>query len=372
MLVVGGGPAGSSCAWQLRKHGLDVVVMDKAEFPRDKVCAGWITPAVVDALQLDIEAYAADHVLQEISSFRTGMINQTGVINGTDVDTAYRDTVSYGIRRYEFDHYLLQRSGARLLLGKAFAGMARAGDRWLVNNEISAGMVVGAGGHFCPVARFVGARLGAAEAIVAAKEIEFRMNAYQNFNCKVEGDKPELYFCNDLQGYGWCLRKGQYLNIGLGRLDNYQLSSHLEQFCNFLKQRGRIPEIIPEQFRGHAYLLQGYSGRRQCADGILLAGDAAGLAYPQSGEGIRPAVESALLAASVIVEAAGEYSLENLEPYSGKLRAHFGSVAADSGKPHGIIQNFLAKRLLRFKWFNRHVVLNRWFLRNRHAALIIP
>ena len=46
-LIVGGGPAGSSCARQLRRAGLDVLIMDKQEFPRDKVCAGWITPAVV-------------------------------------------------------------------------------------------------------------------------------------------------------------------------------------------------------------------------------------------------------------------------------------------------------------------------------------
>ena len=47
VLIVGGGPAGSSCAWRLVTAGLDVVVVDKANFPRDKVCAGWITPAVV-------------------------------------------------------------------------------------------------------------------------------------------------------------------------------------------------------------------------------------------------------------------------------------------------------------------------------------
>ena len=46
VLVVGGGPAGSACAWKLRQAGLDVIVMDRAAFPRDKVCAGWITPQV--------------------------------------------------------------------------------------------------------------------------------------------------------------------------------------------------------------------------------------------------------------------------------------------------------------------------------------
>ncbi|MGD8673637.1 MAG: FAD-dependent oxidoreductase, partial [Thiogranum sp.] len=66
VLIVGGGPAGSSCAWALREAGLDVVVMDKAQFPRDKVCAGWITPAVIEELELDIEDYRQQHVFQTI------------------------------------------------------------------------------------------------------------------------------------------------------------------------------------------------------------------------------------------------------------------------------------------------------------------
>ena len=50
VLIVGGGPAGSTCAWQLIRAGLDVLVMDRRIFPRDKVCAGWITPAAIDLL----------------------------------------------------------------------------------------------------------------------------------------------------------------------------------------------------------------------------------------------------------------------------------------------------------------------------------
>ena len=56
VLIVGGGPAGSTCAWQLGRAGLDVMVMDTAAFPRDKVCAGWITLQVVDDLRLDVAA----------------------------------------------------------------------------------------------------------------------------------------------------------------------------------------------------------------------------------------------------------------------------------------------------------------------------
>ena len=53
VLIVGCGPAGTSCAWGLRHAGLDVMLLDKAAFPRDKVCAGWITPEVVESLQID-------------------------------------------------------------------------------------------------------------------------------------------------------------------------------------------------------------------------------------------------------------------------------------------------------------------------------
>lgn len=363
VLIVGGGPAGSSCAWQLRQQGLDVMVMDKAQFPRDKVCAGWITPAVLEALQLDTEDYGRKHVLQPISAFRTGLID------GKDVETQYPTTVSYGIRRYELDNYLLQRCGARLQLGQALKSLQRDGKQWVVNGSITTPLVIGAGGHFCPVARFMGAQLGAGEPAIAAKEIEFEMDQLQRYDCQVRPDTPELYFCRDLKGYGWCFRKGNYLNIGLGREGNYRLSEQLEHFCNFLKQRGRIPQVTPDKFHGHAYLLHGHAARKQLDDGLLLVGDAAGLAYPQSGEGIRPAVESGLIAAATVLEAKGDYRRQQLLPYASRLVSRFGAAAAPGGIGPESLRNLLAGVLLGNKWFTRHVVLDRWFLHTHHAAI---
>jgi geranylgeranyl reductase family protein len=363
VLVIGGGPAGSSCAWQLRRHGLDVIVMDKAMFPRDKVCAGWITPAVVQELQLDIEDYARRNVLQPITAFHTGLID------GNDLEIHYPDTVSYGIRRREFDDYLLQRSGARLLLGQALESLHRDGKNWVVNESISAPLVVGAGGHFCPVARFMGAKLGADEPVIAAKEIEFEMDQLQRYECQVRGDTPELYFCRDLKGYGWCFRKDDYLNIGLGREGSHRLSEHLDYFCEFLKQRGRIPHDFQNHFHGHAYLLHGHAARKLIDDGMLLIGDAAGLAYPQSGEGIRPAVESGLIAAAVIREAQGDYSSLKLLPYSARLVARFGASKASVETRMKPVRNYLGRMLLENEWFTRNVLLDRWFLHANQAAL---
>src|SRR5690606_11322102 len=109
----------------------------------------------------------ARHVFQPITRFRTG------VIGGGWVETVYDGPVSYGIRRCEFDHYLLARSGARLRLGEPVTQLERDGGEWVVNGSIRTPMLVGAGGHFCPIARHLGAQLRRGEPAVAAQEIEF-------------------------------------------------------------------------------------------------------------------------------------------------------------------------------------------------------
>src|SRR3990172_8871 len=105
VLIVGGGPGGSSCAWTLRAAGLDVVVADAAVFPRDKVCAGWITPQVIAELALDTDTYRQGRTFQPITAFGVGVIG-----TASEVATTYGRAVSFAIRRCEFDQYLLQRS----------------------------------------------------------------------------------------------------------------------------------------------------------------------------------------------------------------------------------------------------------------------
>lgn len=367
VLIVGGGPAGSSLAWGLRRSGLDVHVMDKKTFPRDKVCAGWITPAVVSELQLDLHDYEKNHTLQPLHGFKISQLGSRAV-------KAYYpgEPVSYGIRRCEFDHYLLERSEATLHLGVPFKTMVRHGGYWIVNDAFRAPLVVGAGGHFCPVARQLGAKLGHDEQIVAAQEIEFSMTFEQQLECSVEPAAPELFFCRDLKGYGWIFRKGDYVNIGLGREDNHRLSEHIESFVRALKSQGKIPQNTPEKFHGHAYLLYPHAKRKVVGDGVLLIGDAAGLAYPQSGEGIRPAVESGLLAAEVVRAAAGAYESPRLKAYEEALTARFGARQAEKSPTDplpGWIKQPLAKTLLSTHWFVRHMVMDRWFLHIQQPPL---
>lgn len=368
-LIVGGGPAGSTLAWKLGQAGLDVMVMDKKSFPRDKVCAGWITPAVVEALQLDVDDYAGSRTFQPIRRFRTGLIG------GDEVETSYDEVVSFGIRRREFDHYLLQRSKARLALSENLATLVRDGKEWIVNDRIRTPLLVGAGGHYCPVARRLGANLGAEESPITAKEVEFELTPEQAAACTISPDMPELFFTPELDGYGWCFRKGPVLNIGLGREAGGRLTESVADFTEWLKSTGKIPADIPDRFHGHAYLLYPQrSPRRVIADDVILIGDAAGLAYPQSGEGIRPAVESALIAAEVILAAKGDYLATRLAPYVDRLAERFGERKAGNGSlqwlPQGV-KKFFAGRLLGNRTFTRHVILDRWFLHRHQQPLAV-
>jgi geranylgeranyl reductase family protein len=360
-VVVGGGPAGSSCAAALGQAGMDVLVMDRASFPRDKPCAGWVTPPVFEALGLEPGVYGRERTLQPIFGFRTGVMGADGV------ETRYREPVSYGIRRCEFDDFLLRRSGARLATGAAVSSLRRDGGGWVINEEVRTPLLVGAGGHFCPVARWLNPR-GRPEPVVAAREIEFPLESENAGRCRVAPDTPELYFCPDLLGYGWAFRKGRHLNVGLGRLDSKGLVAHVEAFVRDLVARGRISAELPPLWRGHAYLLHDSSPRALVADGVLLAGDAAGLAYAASGEGIRPAVESGLLAARAILAAGGRYGRERLEPYRTAVEARFGRRGRLPHLP-GALAVALGRRLLGLGWFARRVVVERWFLRAGEPAL---
>jgi menaquinone-9 beta-reductase len=360
VLIVGGGPAGSACAWRLREAGLDTVVLDRAVFPRDKVCGGWITPQVVADLRFDTEDYRRGRTLQPITGFRTATIG-----GRREVETRYKSVVSFGIRRCEFDDYLLRRSGATVVSGTPVASVRREGERWIVNDAVTAPMLVGAGGHFCPVARRLNDNFGAAESapLVVAQELEFAVDPGAAASYTVAPEIPELYFCRDLKGYGWCFRKGDYVNIGLGRVDRHSLPNATAEFVRFLEQRKKTPRLASSRWRGHAYLLHGAVHRRVVDNGVLLVGDAAGLAWPESGEGIRPAIESGLLAALTIAEADGRYTRQRLDPYAARLSARFGpGVRAVSSMPAARLWTSLSTALLGVPAFVRHVVLDRWFL----------
>jgi flavin-dependent dehydrogenase len=271
--------------------------------------------------------------------------------------------VSYGILRCELDAYLVSRCGAKLFLGQPLRTLAHEAGAWLANGSLRAPVLVGAGGHFCPVARQLAGEARQSEPVIAAQEIEFALDAEQAARCQV----PELFFERDLRGYAWLVRKGPVLNVGIGRQDTHDLSSHAQRFLALCESLGKLPPRTPPKRHGHAYVLYGETARPLAGDGFVLVGDSAGLAWPQSGEGIRPAVESGLLAARAI-------AARDLPSYARNMEARFGPRSRTRGP--GLsdwlprrIRPWVAEKLLATPAFARRVVVDGWFLHRDQAPL---
>lgn len=336
----------------MRDSGLRVLLVDRAHFPRNKVCGGWITPSVVSMLDLDLEHYGYSRVLQPISGFRIGYADRP------TRSVSYGSVVSYGILRCEFDDYLLRRSGVAVREGYSVESFEQTRSGWIINNEISTSLLVGAGGHFCPVARRF--RTAKPKDLIVAQEVEFEMSASEQEACEVDPEIPELYFCADLKGYGWCVRKGNHLNLGLGRLDKEHLSSHVQEFIRYVRRSGRIDFDISHRFNGHAYF--GYTAAQGVLpDRVLLVGDSLGTAVPASGEGIGPAILTGLLAAKTIIDARGDFASQ-FNQFSQSVQENLSSPWSFSDWLPAVLRQRFAAKLLQTEWFCRRVVLDSWFL----------
>jgi flavin-dependent dehydrogenase len=302
VLIVGGGPAGAACAWRLRQHNVDCLVLDRHEFPRAKPCAGWITPEVLQDLRLDLPEYP--YGLTRFTSFQVSFRGLKFKSPGGQ----------YAIRRYEFDDWLLRRSGAPFRVHNVQT-IAQVSDGFVVDGEFFGKYLVGAGGTHCPVCRtlFEPTHARAKELLIVALEEEFPYAYSDKRGC--------LWFFEErLAGYAWYVPKANgYVNVGIGgkaedlKAKGDTIKNHWNRLVEKLDRLGLV--------RGHTYKPIGYSyylrqpAKELRRDNAFLLGDAAGLATLDMGEGIRPAIRSGLLAADAIAQGA-DYSVASIPQYS--------------------------------------------------------
>jgi flavin-dependent dehydrogenase len=275
------------------------LLLDAAVFPRVKICAGWVTHEALADVEVDPAKYP--HTIQAFTTCRFEF-------EGARHETRWRRPASYGILRREFDHYLLDRAraaGADVREGARVTAVTREGGAIRVESErgvFTAPIVVGAGGHRCPVAKALG-EVSELEEVVIAQESETRLPPDRLEALRTFMDAPELYVERDLKGYGWYFPKEDVLNIGIGVVSGpgADLLRRRDALVAALHASGHLPPDLPiEPFRGHAYVVRRRAPRRLAGDRFCLVGDAAGLARDLSGEGIGPAIRSGLLAAAAV------------------------------------------------------------------------
>ncbi len=303
VIIVGGGPAGSSCAWQLGRRGIDCLILDKAAFPRTKLCAGWITPQVVSDLEIDIATYP--------HRFLTFAVTRAYLFG---LDLRVRSP-QHSIRRFELDDWLLKRSGARVVT-HAVKRIARRSGRYDIDGRFQCDYLVGAGGTVCPVYRSlfreIDPRARWLQVAALEQELPYRWR---------DGDCHLWFFEKGLPGYSWYVPKQDgYLNLGVGgmvqrlRRAGGTLQQHWEYLAARLRRDGLIDKNLALAPQGHSYYLRDRA-RITRRDNAFLIGDAAGLATRDLGEGIGPAVRSGILAANAIADGT-PYSLDTVSRYS--------------------------------------------------------
>jgi len=317
VLIVGGGPAGSTAAWKLRAAGAEVLLLDRERFPRLKLCAGWITPEVVRELEMDLDSYP--HRLLTFPRLRV----HSGRLH------LPVPCVQYSIRRFEFDAWLLERSGVPLAQHNV-RHIAPDGADFVIDDSFRCRYLIGAGGTRCPVYRELFRELNprARDRQIVTLEHEIRYDWR-------DGDCHLWFFEQGLPGYSWYVPKEHgWLNVGVGAIAErlkergQDIRAHWEHLATTLE--GRLAPGAHYDPAGYSYYLRGRVDvvRRGNA---FITGDAAGLATRDLGEGIGPAIRSGLRAAQAILAGAA-YRLDDVTGLSVSSIAR--SMLARASRPH--------------------------------------
>ncbi len=302
IIIVGGGPAGAACGWRLGELGLEAIILEKKVFPRQKVCAGWITPAVFELLKISPLEYP--YGLRKISRIFF-------YLYGIKVPIK---THQYAVRRIEFDDWMIARSQAPLVT-HTVKNIVKTGSNYIIDDQYLCRYLVGAGGTYCPVFKnlFSDTNQRIKESVIVAVEKEYQCD-HSEKNCQIR------YFDSGLPGYAWYLPKEDgWLNIGVGgKFSKLSTSKKniLDHWYDLVQKLNRLSFIDhdPGPPKGHQYYL--FQKKQQCQiDNAFIIGDAAGLATVDMGEGIHAAIASGLMAAEAIA-GTGEFRPASLTKFS--------------------------------------------------------
>jgi geranylgeranyl reductase family protein len=386
VIVVGAGPAGSATAYHLARSGLDVLLLEKAAFPREKVCGDGLTPRAVKALV----AMGLD------TSEQAGWQHNKGlriIGGGMRLELPWPDLATfpaYGLvrTRTDFDELLVRqavKAGAQLherttVTGPVLDQVGRItgvttkgenGDRtW------SAPLVVAADGNSSRLSLAMGIEKRDDRPMGVAVRTYYRSPRHDDdwLESWLElWDRGSDGRNRLLPGYGWIFGMGDGTsNVGLGILNTSTAWGKVDYKLLLRRWLDQTPEEwgYREENRTHpvrgAALPMGFNRQPHYADGLLLVGDSGGMVNPFNGEGIAYAMESGEIAAQVIAQALARPTADSREralaAYPRTLKATYGGyytvgrlfvkaigddrvmrLATRHGLPHPVLMRFVLK-----------------------------
>ncbi|MEW2473066.1 MULTISPECIES: geranylgeranyl reductase family protein [Micromonospora] len=389
VIVVGAGPGGSATAYHLARHGVRVLLLEKTEFPREKVCGDGLTPrAVRQLIRMGVD-----------TSTEAGWLHNRGlrvIGGGVRLELDWPDLASfpnYGLvrTRLDFDDLLAQRAvsaGADLRTSVNVIGPVLDGNGRVVGVEAETGpdkvpatfhapLVVAADG--------VSGRFPLALGLAKREDRPIGVAVRRYYRSEVRHDDDYLESWLELRakgtgellpGYGWIFGLGDgRVNVGLGILNSSSAFGKTnyrrlltDWLANTPPEWGMTDEANAEGPTLGAALPMGFNRVPHYTRGVMLVGDSGGMVNPFNGEGIAYAMESGELAAEVAAQAlarpAGAERERALMAYPQELKTRFGGyyrlggifvkligrpevmrVATKHGMPHPTLMRFVLKLL---------------------------
>ncbi len=336
VVIVGAGPAGSTAARELASRGVDVLLLERAKFPRDKPCGGGVTIRCDNLLP-----FSLDPVIEDVI---TGAVIQ--LRDGKAVTRDAPAPLTYMTQRRHLDRYLAeqaQAAGAEFRDGRRVDHIEQTPDGFEVRvangapngsrngggDVIEARAVLGADGANGVVRTFLGYEHFEESGVALEANVAFP----DGIPAWLRG-RVVLRLGSMRGGYGWIFPKGDHVNVGVGAwkaVAGSELRPQLDSLCRGFDMD---PDSL-EGMRGH-HLPMLRHGADIAARGSALIGDAAGLLDPLSGEGIYGAIASGVAVAPVTED----YVRGRVDTLSGYQRVLERELLPELAVSHGLMEVF--------------------------------
>jgi len=329
LIIIGGGPSGSSAGRTAGKLGLNTLLIEKEKFPRNKPCGGALSSYAVSCLDFKIPEFAIE---RNISKVRVHFKDRF-------VESEKESTLAYLISRKVFDNYLLEKAretGIEVHTDEKVLDCIEGEDcvevRTTDNTYLAKFVLIaeGSGGTLKHKVRPKDLRTEYSLGLVS--EIPDRDEVIKNRL----PDTADFYFGIAQGGYGWIFPHTGYYSVGVVGIAEY-LKHPKKTMLDFLQANGFS---CNSPIFAHILPLGGIK-RETVSSRLLLSGDAAGFIDAFSGEGIAYAIRSGQLAAEIISDVVMyNRKLSNLKKYNSNCRREFGNFLTSSLKLEKVMHRF--------------------------------